>query len=610
MSKAHRLTAHVAIVVVLLTALLGSARPVVPVAAQVVPLGGATETQPLTVAQGVSTLPDADLAWRVVRSEGAPREDQQPTDTDRGFVVAGSETMLVSDLDTSEQSLLDSGEAAWIAGGTQQQRASLGDDAVTYTEISLVSGDDADEAGDGDLILAGGAFDAPNGSREIILREATLGPDQTFAVDVADGESVVFVAGGMVAVSTGGDLATGDAQSYDDDITLTNESDEPARVMVGSIGAVVPPLPTFTGSATLQVRACPDGSTGSSFTPSTCTPVDAGDGFSVSLLDAAYTPVATSDDFADGEQTWDDLEFGVYPWGAPTLPLPYVGTLWTDTDSVPLDVAQAEISAETPDVTTILYVFPVTTGSITVTIANCPAGVTPDTLADATCDEPVGTSSSVTLTTPDDQTLDASDASSGGGTYRFDGLPVANGDGDLYVVDQPNLPSGYVSYLIVSGGSGEVDAPAGIALTSADSVVDVTIFNFRAERAASARPSPSSSSGSGQGSITLQVIGCPPGVARGQSGSYGQCTTLVGGASAIVVTPSGASLTGGGPGGVYVFSGLTYGIYSLGLTGLPAGYFGAVAPGYDTSGASSARVNVSVSADNSDPVVTVYVFQS
>ena len=609
MSKAYRLAAHVAVVAVLLAALLGSALPVAPAAAQVVPLGGSTDAQSVTVAQGVSTLPNDDISWRVVRSDGASREDQQPTDTDRGFVVAGSASLLVSDLDTSAQDLLDSGEATWIAGGTQQQRASLTDDRVTYTEISLVSGDDADEAGDGDLILAGGSFNAPDGSREISLREATLGPDQTLDIDVTNGESAVFVMSGMVAVSTGGDLATGDAQSYDGDITLTNESDDPARVLTGSIGAVVPPLPTFTGSATLQVRACPDGSTGSSFTPNTCTPVDASDGFQVGLLDSTYNPVATSDDFIDGEQTWDDLELGVYPWGAPTLPLPYVGTLWTDTDSVPLDIAQADVSAETPDVTTILYVFPVTTGSITVTIANCPAGVTPDTLADATCAEPVGTSSSVTLTTPDGDTLNASDASASGGTYTFFGLPVANGDGDFYVVDQPTLPSGYDGYLIVSGGSGEVDAPAGISLTSGNPEVNVTVFNFRPERTASPSPNPSSGSGNGQGSITLQVIGCPPGVSRGQSESYGQCTSLVGGASAVVVTPSGSSLTGGGGGGVYVFDGLGYGTYSLGLTGLPAGYSGAVAPGYDTSDASAARVNVSVSADNSDPVVTVYVFQ-
>jgi len=604
-------------VAVLLASLSGSVGWTSPATAQVVPLGGNIEVRAITIAQGVSTLPNNDISWRIVRSDAASREDQQPVGTDRGFVVAGAESLLVSDLETSAQDLLESGEAAWVAGGTQQQRASLSDDVVAYTEVSLVSSDDADLAGDGDLVLAGGSFNAPDGSRELSLREATLGTDETIDLNVENGESVVLVASGMVAVSTGGDLATGDAQSYDDDITLTNDSDEVARVLIGAIGDIVPPLPSFTGSATLQVRACPDGSTGSSFVPSTCTPVDASDGFSVSLLDAAYVPVATDDAFVDGEQTWNDLEFGIYPWGAPTLPLPYVGTLWTDTDSAPLDIAQADVSTESSEVTTILYVFPITTGSITVTIANCPAGVTVDTLTDAFCDEPVGTSSSVTLTTPNGDILDASDASAGGGAYEFTNLPVANDSDDVYVVDQANLPGGYNSYLIVSGGSGEVNSPAAIALTSGNSVVDVTIFNFLPERQPSANPSlipsanPSSSSlpGDGQGSITLQVIGCPPGVAGGQSESYGQCTSLVGGASAVVVTPGGASLTGGGLGGVYTFSGLDYGTYSLGLTGLPGGYSGAVAPGYDTSDASIARVDVSVSADNSDLVVTVYVFQ-
>ncbi len=614
MLHSRRLAVHVAIVFVLLAGLTGSIRPAPLVSAQVVTLGGDTEAPAVTVAQGVAALPNDDISWRVVRSDAAAREDQQPMATDRGFVLSGTDSLLMSDLDTSAQTRLDPGEAAWVAGGTQQQRASLGDGTVTYTEISLVAGDDAEKAGDGDLVFAGDAFNAPDGSRKISLREATLGAGQTVELDVVDGESVVFVASGMVTVSTGGDLATGDAQSYANDITLANESGDAARVLIGSIGAVVPPLPAFTGSATLQVRACPDGSSGSSFVPDTCTPVDESDGFTVGLLDASFNPVATDQPFTDGEQTWNDLEFGVYPWGAPTLPAPYVGTLWTDTDSVPLDIAQAEVTATTPDVTTILYVFPVTTGSITVTIANCPGGVTADTLANATCDEPVSTSSSVTLTTPDGETLDASDATAGGGTYQFAGLPVANGSGDLYIVDQPRLPNGYDSYLIVSGGSGDLDSPAGLALTSAGSVVDVTIFNFRPEQATSPQPIASASTtsaGSGDvtGSITLQVIGCPPDVQRGQSESYGQCTSLAGGASAVVVTPAGQTLTGGGAGGTYAFDGLDYGTYSLGLTGLPAGFSSAVAPGYGTSDASASRVNVSVSADNSDPVVTVYVFQ-
>ena len=607
----HGAPPAIAAVLVLIAAMFGPALPS-PAVAQVVPLGGSTTVSPVVIAQGVVTLPDDDIAWRVVRAEGESRDDQQPTAGAIGFVLAGADPILLSDLDSAQQNLLAPGEAAWVAGGSEQQRASLDSDRVTYTELSVVAEDDASAAGDGDgdgdLIFAGDGFGAPNDARKISLAQVTLGSSQSVDVPVANGQSLVFVSAGMVAVSTGGDLASGDAQSYERDVTLTNESDDDARLVIASIGDVVPPLPTFTGSATLQVRACPDGSTASSFDPGTCTPVDASDGFGISLLDEAFTPIASDDDFTGGEQTWDDLEFGTYPWGAPALPLPYIGTLWTDTDSVPLDVAQATVSAQTPNVTTILYVFPVTTGSISVTIANCPTGVTPDTLADATCDEPASNSTSLTLTTPDGETLDAGDASSGSGSYVFSALPVANGSGDLYVVDQPRLPNGYDSYLVVSGGSGDVDAPAGIALTSANPVVDVTIFNFRP---ASASPSPSvaPSAASGQGSITLQVFGCPAGVARGDSASYGLCTTLVDGASAVVVTPGGQSFSDGGSGGVFTFGDLAYGTYSLGLTGLPAGFSGAVAPGYNTSDASASRVNVTVSADNPAPVVTVFVFQ-
>ncbi len=645
MATGGRRGMRLAIVLTLIAGTLGAVQSGPLAAAQVVPLGGGAESPTAVVAQGVATLPD-DVAWRVVRAEAGPREDQQPVTAATGFIVAGSGSLVLSDLDGAGQELLASGEAVWVAGESEQQRASLTDDAVTYTELSLVDGAAADDAGAGDLVFAGRPFDAPEDARDIDLTMAMMAPGQTVRIEPRNGESIVFVPAGTVSVSSGGDLATGDAQAYGDDVTLTNETDDDATVMFATIGDVVPPLATVTGSATLQVRACPDGSTGSSFVPRTCEPVDASDGFGVNLLDASFTPLRDDGELTDGEQTWDDLEFGTYPWGAPTLPAPYVGTLWTDTESVPLDSAEVTITARQRDVTHILYVFPVTTGAITVTIANCPAGVTPQTLADAFCGEPVAASSGVTVTTPGGELLDATDAVVGGGSYRFDDLPVAN-DGGVYVIDQPILPSGFVEYLIVSGGSGDLNAAAGVALTPANPFADVTVFNFQPAPIPTATPAPLPtvaatvsaptpiptsipppvnptptasgalapppdapvSAAAVSGSITLQVIGCPPGVERGDSASYGACLNPVGGGSVVAMTPDGQALTSGGSGGVYAFDGLAFGVYSVGLTGLPAGFSGAVAPGYDTSAGSAARVNVSVSADASDPVVTVYVFQ-
>lgn len=473
-----RLGTRFAVVLLLVAGMLGSIQPGAPAVAQVVPLGGGTEAPSAVVAQGVTTLPNDDVAWRVVRADAAPREDQRVVTSDTGFIVASSESLVLNDLETSSQDLLERGEAIWVAGGSEQQRASLTDDTVTYTELSLVAEDMANESGDSDLIFAGSPFDPPSDARDVNLTMATMAPSETVDVSVPNGEAIILMTAGMVSVSTGGDLAAGDAQAYDDDVMLTNDTDDPATVMFATIDDVVPPLPTFTGSATLQVRACPDGSTGSSFVPSTCEPVDDDDGFGVGLLDATFTVLPDDGSFDDGEQTWDGLAFGTYPWGAPTLPLPYVGTLWTDIDSAPLDIAQVTISASDPDVTHILYVFPVTTGSISVTVANCPTGVTPETLANAVCGEPVSSSSSITVTSPGGVTLDATDATAGGGSYQFNGLPVSN-DGGVYIVDQSPLPGGYVDYLIVSGGSGDLNAPAGIALTSANPFVEVTIFNFR-----------------------------------------------------------------------------------------------------------------------------------
>ena len=478
MARAKRRGTRLAVVLLLMAAIFGATQRGAPGAAQVVPLGGDTAAPTAVIAQGVATLPNDDLAWRVVRAEARSQEDQPTVTPATGFVVAGSGSLVLSDLVTTNQELLSRGEAVWVAGGSEQQRAALTEDTTAYTELSLVADDAADVTSDADLIYAGSPFNAPGNARDIELTMAIMEPGQTVEVEVTNGESLVLVSEGMVSVSTGGDLASGDAQAYAEDVTLTNDTNDDATVMYATIGDVVPPLPTFTGSATLQVRACPDGATASSFIPITCRSVDGSDGFGVNLLNEAYTALPEDGRLVDGEQTWDDLEYGIYPWGAPTLPPLYVGTLWTDTASVPLDVAQVTISASDPDVTHILYVFPVTTGSVTVTIANCPLGVTAFNLASATCGEPLSPSSSVILSAPGGETLDVTDAILAGGSYQFNGLPVLN-NGDLYVIDQPLPPGGYVEYLIVAGGSGQLNAPAGIALTSANPFVSVTIFNFQ-----------------------------------------------------------------------------------------------------------------------------------
>ncbi|HEV2528705.1 MAG TPA: hypothetical protein VGT61_09680 [Thermomicrobiales bacterium] len=579
------------------------------VRAQVVSLGSDETVEPTVIAQGVAELPDDDVAWRVLRSTGGSRDDQQPVPAVTGFVVAGTDDLLISDLDTSVQTLLGPAEASWVAGDSEQQRASLTDDPVTYSEIGPVPADDADDAGESDVVFAGDAFEGPDGPHRITLSVALLGPDQVLDVTVEDGPVLIYVNAGQLAVSTGGDLATGDAQTYDEDMSLTNDGTDPARVYVAAIGASVPPLPSFAGQATLQVRACPEGSSGFQFTPSQCTPVDAGDGFSVSLLDANYQPVEPSGALEDGEQTWDDLEFGIYPWGAPTLPAPYVGSLWTDIDSNPLDIAQVTIDADTLDVTHILYVFPITEGTISVSIANCPSGVTPDNLAGQTCDAPVGNTTSLTVTTPDGETLDANDATTGSGAYVFT-VDVDNASGAFFTVDQASLPAGYDDYLITSGGVNDLNAPLAVSLTSSSPAVSVTIYNFTDEQP-SPSPSPSTTpseapSVSLDGSVTLQVLSCPSSVSIGNPSAYDQCMSSVGGWSAILVTPSGQTLPASASGGSFTYGDLAPGTYSVGLTALPPGYASAVAPGLSGSGS---RVNVSVSADNPSPTVTVLVFQ-
>lgn len=583
-----------------------------PAAGQVVTLGDDHEATTEVIAQGVMVMPKDDVAWRVVRGQAGPRADTKPQATDSGFVVATDRPIIVSDLDRQEQSLLGTGEAAWLPGGTHQQRAVPSGSGTSYTEVSLVRQSDAKSADADELVYAGDDFIPPDGSRDINLRAGTLGKDQTLKAEAGSGESVVVVASGTISVSSGGDLGSGDAQAYRKNVTLTNRSDVAARVYVAAIGDNVPDLPAFTGSATLEVRACPEGSSAGSFNPSSCRPVSAAEGFAVDLLDQNLTPIPTTGSLVEGQETWTGLDHGTYLWGAPTMPAPYVGTLWTDTNSMALDRAEVTIDAGHLSVTHILYVFPVTVGQITVTTLICPPGMTVDSIDGSQCVPPApGDGGAISVSTPAGDLLSSGDAATGPGARLFAGLPVAN-DGGTYTITQTARPSGTSGYLIVNGGSGVPDAPAAVSLTSGASAADVVIFDFQ-PAAASSPPSavPSTEPTApavGNGSITVAVYGCPVGINPGDTASYDACGVVGGGVSATVVSPDGTASRQSG--GSLTFSGLSYGTYSVGLTTLPDGYNSALAPGFETSGSASGRVDVQVSGDNPDPVVTVYLFPS
>lgn len=591
-----------------------------PVDAQVVTLGGDNAAPSDVVAQGVATLPKGDVVWRVVRANAGSMKETKPQDTDTGFVVAGNETIVVSDMDAQSQVLLGQNEATWVPGGSQQQRAVPSGSSATYTEISLVAKDAGDAAGDGSLVFAGDAFNAPSGSRDIQLSTATMARSQTLAIQPDNGQALVFVAAGSVSVSTGGDLGSGDAQTYDGDVTLTNNQDDSARVYVASIGDTVPGLPTFTGSATLEVKACPDGTWAGSFNPSDCKAVSGDAGFGVSLLNQDLNPIDTTDTLSDGTMTWTGLDYGTYLWGAPTLPAPYVGTLWTDANSKALDRAEVTIGESSLNVTTILYVFPVSYGTISVTVLNCPPGMSNANLDGSECQTPSPDDTiAIQLSGPDGTVYDGSDYQTGTGQYSFSGLPVDN-SGAAYGLVESSLPKGYDDYTYYGDSADDFDSNGNILLTSANNDLALTIYNFRP--AASPSPSASSSRSSnpssspsasanagGTGSITVAVYGCPPGVSPGDSASYASCQAVAGDVTAQLITPQGDALTSGGS-GTARFGGLPFGTYSLTLTSVPSGYSGPIAPGYAGTSGSPDRVNVTVSADNPDPVVTVYVFQS
>lgn len=574
--------------------------------AQVVPLGdtsGAAFAE--EIAQGVAEVSASDVAWRVVQQETQPSEDAPLFDQSLGFVIAPEGPVLVNDLTTGNQVQLSEGAATFVAGGTQQQIATVDDD-VPYYLVSLVPEENVTDEGDGQLIFAGDSFSAPAGRRAFSLQLATLGTDASVEIDVIEGEALVLVTAGMVEVNDG-DLAAGDAATFDEPIELLNTGDDEARVYIATVGEEVEPLPTFTGSVTLQVQTCPEGATRENFDPASCTPVNANSGFAVGLLDANQQQVATNDDLSDGQVTWSDLPFGTYLYARPTLPTPYGSTLWTDANSVPLQTAEATISAANPDVFHILYVFVIPSGSITIDVRSCPEGMTPENLDAEQC-EPADPASgyAVEVTTPDGTVLTLADAFAEGSIYYFTDLDIQRGsategaDSGLYTIEEVTLPEGATDYVIVSGSAGEVNSPVTYVLDASTPDIYVTIYNFGPEEPEEP-----------EGSMVFRVLACPDGVTRNDTDEFDTCTMIQSGFGAVLITPDGEQLTLadaaiGGDG--FVWPNLEAGTYSFGLSSLPAGYVDALAPGYASSPDDPSRIDVTISEDNPNPVINVYIF--
>ncbi|HEV2108125.1 MAG TPA: hypothetical protein VGR16_07670 [Thermomicrobiales bacterium] len=610
-----------------------------PIAALGLQQGGPESPSPAqghgqVIAQGVATVP-GQAAWRVVRDTAEPLEEAAPEERALGFALAGEEALIVNDLSFGTQDRLAAGEASFVPSGVIQQRASAGSAAVDYYRIALVPAEQAGDAGGDELLFASDTFGGPSGGRDIDLVRDVLSPDEE--TDLAGGEtpSLLFVTSGEVTVEQDGDetlvLDAGEAGLVEGDATLTASGAQTAEFVVGVVGPEVPPIPRFTGSVTIQVRACPPGMTAQTLDASACDATEGAEGFEVNLLDADGNVVETDDTLADGELIWPSIPFGTYTIDVPALPSPFDAFLVTDADGVPTEDLTVTISAEDPDALRVLFNFQPeeAVGTITLQVRACPEGMTPETLAGDFCDlAPEGYAVQITESATG-EVLTLADATVDGGTFVFSGLTTRSEDAatesaeGIYTVTETELPPGYSSFVVVGADVGAVNEAGTVVLTEAEPDAGVTIYNFLVEDSVATPGAVTEDEDAGEtpteeaatdetgiGSVTAQLFLCPEG-STPNSFDASSCTPANGDFSISLYGPDDMVRSGedaAGDANTVTWTDLPAGNYFVEVTSLPPGYDAAVATGAPAASNNPNAYMATVTEGDPDVSLPFYLF--
>jgi hypothetical protein len=340
------------------------------------------------IAQGVSTLPDGDSAWRVSSQTAGSLDSTEPQTQDLGFAVAVEDGILINDYTTGGQSRLAGGEAAFTSSGAYQQRASLSGNDADYLQVSLVGSDSS--AGGGDVRYDGDGFASPDGRRDIDLLRDVLDEGETTSVNSAVAPALVYVVSGEVIVDNGSDTTTlndGDGATVSGDFSI--EAQSPSIVIAAVIGDDVPAPPRISGTVTLDVRACPAdvmkeqletaaaNGESSAFEPCAglADPAKAGLKLDLEPANDDALPLSGADlTDDDGVVVWNALPFGDYSLGDITAyPEGYSDFVMSDGNLDIGDHGDFTLSRDNPDVYRVIYLLqePAAEGSIAITYYVC-----------------------------------------------------------------------------------------------------------------------------------------------------------------------------------------------------------------------------------------------
>ena len=457
------------------------------------------------IAQGVAEMPVDPIAWRVVLDTAEPIETAAPIERALGFVVAEPDGVQVIDASIESQQRLATGEASFVPEASVQTRASLTAAATNYLRVALVSEEDAKDPGSDELVFGGTAFAAPTGLRDIDLVRDVLTLDENTTIAASDYPTLVITTGGAIEVTVDGErtrLADGEAAEFTGDLIITGFS-ETSSFVAGVIGPEVPVPPRTTGTVTLAVYQCAAGVSPSSLgspiedgATDNCGTVRNPVTVALTTPDGDALTLGEAESVRDGVYAWTALPFGDYTIDdATNLPSGASNPTFYDGNGYAFVNNDVSISDDSPDVRINLFIFSTGSGSITVTVFNCPSGWSPDDLDPNGCD-PITSGFGLSLSngnTGDSLTLN--DASSAGDSFVWSGLglsPDADTYSDgYYVIDEPSVPDGFNAYT-VSGTSGD---GLYVNLTGDSPNAAITVFNY-----ITANPT---------GTITLDSIVCP-----------------------------------------------------------------------------------------------------
>ncbi|MDQ3442918.1 MAG: hypothetical protein M3490_04840 [Chloroflexota bacterium] len=552
------------------------------------------------IAQGVDLMPRVPVAWRMTESQAAPTDEAEFFPRTLGFTIGVDDPILVTDDDSDTLTLLHEGEVSFRPEGASERRSSTTNDSVDYVSIQLIVADAVDSpesVGSSRLTFKDQDFRAPRGCRDLQLIRDVLAPAEEGAISGSgDAPSLLYVSGGALQVTDAdgeiSELTAGDTMEITGDADLLAGANDGATWLMASIGDAVEvsPAPTTalpddkTGSLELRLEGCVDG------LDADCSPITNRD-----LTVPAFHLVEDDDNWvipdrarlSDGDTilTYDDLAAGEYvtmPDDEAVAGVTIDGATWDDD----LEGWVFEIEAgETTELTLKVIVDDRgDTGSLLVTLYDCPAGSDPERDS-SSCDltsEPWEVSvadigqSDVTEWTLADDALNLGD-----GQYWFELLPPASltfypdgarevGTSDVVVTGAP----------YVLGNLWAIDIPY-------HGTAEATLYRVP--------PSKSDPPVGGTGSLVIYQSDCP----------YGTDPAVNTSACATSTDPWAVIVTNDATGEPWdlLFDGVAYDTGTYVLEALPAGSY-SIFVSSNENWSLSYPTNIDVSADD-ETYVTV-----